>query len=495
MLLLTDQRSRIGVPQDFKLFDSKIVVKIEKEYDNYQIHLDISDDGRPFFCSMPAGYSDLVKRIGGWLGYNVRRQEGIKIKPSIGHNNRKKEYTYDIDRLNAVWLSQNVDIKKLKSKIWLRTNQIAKCLASWILDDYKKNLNLDRKTWDEMNFVAWRAGIRLAHGKDCYLAKLICLYKNCDKETFKFLLNDTKTYHRSFLKWILERYDPTKGKYQDFLRESPAYIKLCRHSLNFVGFEVDYLNNSFKRYGTPQNRWQWYILGNLLHDGRYDSLEDIHNQFNNSEMLERKRNFRFDILKSLLNTDISIWHYFKKAMRIKKPYSHSTIRSMVDTINDGILIYKNNKVNKHNIHFAEVNGSIMNMLRNAIYNHNQDRELAKLKRFEAPNNQLPEPPVNLPEWIENIRMKTAHDLIRAGIECQHCIGNYTSSNDIFVREKDICAQIERQNLRVRQCYDVRDQITKESKSLEKRLEKELSKIRASLKIESRPEKQLAYNLF
>ena len=150
---------------------------------------------------------------------------------------------------------------------------------------------------------------------------------------------------------------------------------------------------------------------------------------------------------------------------------------MIDTIKDGRMIYDNSKDNPYGIRFTKVQGSAMNMVRNALYNHNQDRELSKKKQFDKPNFHLPTPPIKLPDWIEAIRLKTAHEMIAAGIDCNHCIGNYTKSTDIFVREKDICAQIYRRDLTVGQCYDVRDAITKESKDLGTRLMRALDKIR------------------
>ena len=69
--------------------------------------------------------------------------------------------------------------------------------------------------------------------------------------------------------------------------------------------------------------------------------------------------------------------------------------------------------------------------------------------------------------------KTAHDLINAGVECQHCIGSYTQSPDFFIRDGNICAQIDRETLTVRQCYDVGDRITKKSIALESKINKAL----------------------
>jgi hypothetical protein len=87
------------------------------------------------------------------------------------------------------------------------------------------------------------------------------------------------------------------------------------------------------------------------------------------------------------------------------------------------------------------------------------------------------PPVKLPDWLEKSRLKTAHDMIKAGIECRHCIGSYTNSADIFIREKDICAQIDRRNLNIIQCFDLQDQITKRSEDMKKKINKALEPLK------------------
>jgi hypothetical protein len=149
---------------------------------------------------------------------------------------------------------------------------------------------------------------------------------------------------------------------------------------------------------------------------------------------------------------------------------------MFQTVMDGDRIYKQREDNEHKISFVPIEGSAMRMVRNAIYNHRQEQELSKAKRLSDKDYALKVPFVKLPEWIEQIRIKTAHQMISAGIECQHCIGSYVHSPDIFVREKDVCAQIDRDSMQVVQCYDKHDQITKASESLKQRLNKALKPV-------------------
>jgi hypothetical protein len=146
---------------------------------------------------------------------------------------------------------------------------------------------------------------------------------------------------------------------------------------------------------------------------------------------------------------------------------------MLQVICDGARIYQDMKCNALGIAFVPVEGSPMRMVRNAVYNHRQEQELAKKRRLSGPDCPMTPPPFKLPDWMENIRMKTAHEMISAGIECQHCIGSYANSNDIFFREGNICAQVRRDDLTVQQCFDVMDRITPASKSLQARIAKAL----------------------
>ena len=92
----------------------------------------------------------------------------------------------------------------------------------------------------------------------------------------------------------------------------------------------------------------------------------------------------------------------------------------------------------------------------------------------------------LPE-LEEIRIKTVGEMIKAGIECDHCIGSYYFVYDLmFFRKDNMCAAVRRNTLRVEQCYDYHNVVTDASKEFKAYLESYLSKM-----IYARKEKQEA----
>jgi len=312
-----------------------------------------------------------------------------------------------------------------------------------------------------MNSVVYRLYQHKKEGT-CIWACLWEKYKAWDRKSFNILISDLLKYNNGFSKYILDeiRNQMSFEQYLECIKVAPILVKKNKYNLELS--RDMYTWTGFN----PQTRWQYFVL-RICH--RY---------------LDEEKNFGYEQAQSsrefankLLSSDIHIWHYYKKANHIDKPYSTKFIDQMFHRVLDGARLYSQYKDNNYGISFVPVEGSPMRMLRNATYNHRQEQEYTKKKRLSGPNHVLCNPPVKLPEWIENIRLKTAHDMIQAGIECQHCIGSYVDSHDMFVREKDICAQIYRNTLEVGQCYDVRDQITKASESLRKKLDKDLEPLR------------------
>jgi hypothetical protein len=228
----------------------------------------------------------------------------------------------------------------------------------------------------------------------------------------------------------------------------------------------------------PKTRIQYFFFKVIASDPTLHKIIIEDGEYEESET------DKSEILKKLATLDLDTWHEFKEYMHIKGPYSLQELRHMLNTVFDGIMIYDNARnrtnireiVKENNIRFVEVKGSPRKIVQRAIFNHRQAVEVEKIKLLKQKNEPMPLPPVKLPEWIENIRLKTKHDLIIAGMECRHCIGSYTHSKDVFVREGDVCAQIYRFNLSVGQCFDKNDQITKRSEDLRKRLEKALTPV-------------------
>jgi hypothetical protein len=487
MLLLTDQREvHADKPLIFEVLGAQIIFKYNIKSRGYyrqsaesslQLEVKCDMDDREFIMPYPAPYQDIVKQLGGWIGHLLRRKEEVFINIES-----MKNKTYR--RGENIWLSDDKAIKKLKSKTYLASNRVARILTSWAQQDFLIGSGIAQKDWAKVLKINYRIGVGRKNGLMQFLPVFHDIHKYGKQGTFEQVVSDLSVYNRSLSKYILLRYNPTTD-YQEFLKTLPYYAKNCKYGFTLSNEESPYLDDCHKAYGKPSARFNWFVLYALIHqkkaiidDNKY-LVERLSDKSDVNWAKERfdENNLRLEFLEKLYRADRSVWTYFRKHMRIQKHYSTGLIVSMLDTIKDGRMIYENSKTNTHSIKFMPVEGSAMNMVRNALYNHNQDRELSKKRQFDKPNFHLPTPPIKLPDWIESIRLKTAHEMIAAGIDCNHCIGNYTQSTDIFVREKDICAQIHRRDLTVGQCYDVRDAITKASKDLRTRLMRALDKIR------------------
>ena len=302
---------------------------------------------------------------------------------------------------------------------------------------------------------------RLRVSKYINLSKINVLKKNFTDEQYNYFISDMKKlpvgYAMYVLKDFIESEDITFENYLNTLKNTPKFIKNCKYQFLFIDSEIEFFRKH--KLSTPKNRLQYYYLYALI-----------------SQPYGYPANL-VEFLQKMQHIDKETWHTFKEYMHIKGPYNVMELRHIMTTITDGANIhYRYKGKDTYGIKFVKVKGSPKKMLQRAIFNHRQQQEYNKKKALEEENKPMPLPPVTLPEWIEGIRMKTKHELIIAGIDCQHCIGSYTNSNDIFVREGDVCAQISRRNLQVYQCYDSHDKITEASQELKSRLEKALAPI-------------------
>jgi hypothetical protein len=259
-------------------------------------------------------------------------------------------------------------------------------------------------------------------------------------------------------RYILDRVDNIKSfdEYVTLMKNAPKFLRDCRYCLRFDEKEIAFIIfHNLK----PKTRFQYYIIKAL------SLMDEIHYHM---------------LIKHLIkfeNSDLNEWHKFKSYMHYKGPYSVSKLGQLLQTIVDGFTIYYSNYNNPYGVDFDEVKGSPSKLLQRAIFNHRKEQLMRKMKLLDKPNRKMPKPPVALPDWIEALRLKSQHDLLIAGIECNHCIGSFTDSNDIFVRESDVCAQIDIHTLKIIQCVDKNDKITQNSMKLERRLDKSLEIIR------------------
>lgn len=413
---------------------------------------------------LPVTKRVLIKTLGGWI---------------------RNQIIYDNDNMNAKrtsdwnahdkWLCSK-DYSKLRSYAYLRSTKISQVIGGMAWKSILTKCNISEELMKRLSRIAFRFG----HGtrKDqMYITEIYRSYARMSPYMGRLFLSDLEKYNVSFAKHILmsvgydAKYMFPEG-YTHLLQNTSSLIKNCKY-----GFVIsEEKSKAVLGNYIPQTRWQWF--GTMTSCAMFrDYMLDKEN-LENSWYADQKAILAFT--KKLPFSDISIWHYFKKYNHIKGPYSTKHIKHMFQIVADGARIYSNLKNNGEGISVVPVEGSAMRMIRNAIYNHRQHQEYNKKKAFSSPNKEMPKPPCKLPEWIEAIRIKTTHDMIKAGIECEHCIGSYTNSNDIFVREFDICAQITSSNLSVQQCFDIRDKITKESENLNKRLVKSLAPLKKVL---------------
>jgi hypothetical protein len=413
-----------------------------------------------FEAVLPLTKQQLHRQIGGWakeymwriLSFGQIEDEGFGS--DSWHLPRKEPH-----------------LRKIKSYVYLRSRKIGDVLGGRIWKDWLALVGISNEEIREICKIAFRINPVSSRNSFYHLDTLFKCKTTMSPDLWNILKSDMTKYNVSLCKWILSfiavgKYKISLADYQLLIKESPKIVRKCRYGLDWSTIERDLVYNAHP----PKDRWQYFVLRTTLLVQPY--LYGI----TNSE--ERLKEFYDKVPMS----DIRMWHYYKKAYRISQPYSFKRILHMFQVVFDGMRIYDQEKNNVCGVSFVPVYGSPMKMIRNAIYNHRQEQELRKKTRLSSSDFNLWGPPIKLPEWVENIRIKTSHQLITAGIECEHCIGSYSSSPDIFVREGTVCAQIDRNDLRVIRCYDSHDSITKKSRDLEKRLNKALSPLREVISI-------------
>lgn len=457
---------------DFKVSEDKVfkyqfvLTKIDKEDRKHIIYVSFINDSskneqyptiHEFSCMLPNSKQSVIKQIGGWVRNHIWYDLATPL-----YKDKKELWQMDF-RIPT----KDPDIKKLRSYVYLRSKKISSVIGGLIWKEWLNHIGISQEEMYEIGNIAYRISpVKGPRQCDIVLDTLISCRLAMNLEDWAILKSDMSKYNTSFCKWILNTINAKRNwaiprnEYLETIKSAPDIVRKCRYGFTWPIEDREMLS----KLDIPRNRWQWFTLRNAL-----ELKENVYERQHGAPLLE--------FLKKLPYTDISLWHYFKKAQHINAPYSFKRIQHMVQTVYDGARIYSYDKENDYGISFVPIEGSAMRMLRNSIYNHRQQREMNKKRGLSVKDYPLPKPPIELPEWLEKIRIKTKHEIISAGIECQHCIGSYASSDDIFVREGNVCAQISRSNLLVLQCYDVKDQITKESKSLEKRLTKALEPYR------------------
>jgi hypothetical protein len=437
--------------------------------DEYRCVLSISMDckqinknelHREFQVPLPQGKMAIIKMIGAWTRDHIWKTLS---------SNKIPDDMYGGD----MWGVPHKDpvLKKLKSYTYLRSKKIGSVLGGTIYREWLEKTGIHKDEMYEIEKLAFRLNpTKNMHGSQ-YFDVLYRLKATLTPDVWSIVKSDMSKYNTSLCKWIMDiissesMYQLTREQYCNIIKDSPDIVKKCRYGFRWDSMERAVLDTA----QIPQNRWQWFVLRtSLTYEPHMWGVSEKTN----------------DNIKKCLNkissSDIGMWHYYKRAYHITQPYSFKRIVHMLQIISDGARIHEQQKDNVYSIPFVSVEGSPMRMLRNAIYNHRQEQELKKKHKLQVKDYTLPNPPIQLPEWMEKIRIKTAHDMIKAGVECEHCIGSYANSTDLFFRHGNVCAQVFRSNLQIGQCYDARDQITVQSKELKRKLDKALKPIREEM---------------
>ena len=468
-MLLLDYKKREGKLIHFNIQDNIVfsykfqLIDGAEDRTHIKVILDKTDDARngyEYENVFPLSKTALTKTIGVY----VSNQLWSRLIRSEQFASKRSKDLIDCYTMP----SQDKEVRKLKSYIYLRSKKISQVLAGIIWRELLMKHKITDEDMYEISGLSW-----LMYPNNNRLNwSFEALYnsaKRMNPDVWRLLKSDLRKYNRSLCKYLLnkifqkELYDISVEQYISLIKDAPDIIKQCKY-----GF--DWNDNDIWKYQLvniriPVNRWQWFCLRVSL----------------TCEVPVRDNGYEYNVIREfiakLAYSDISMWHYYKKAMHIVKPYSFREIQHMVRTVQDGARIYQYHKDNAYHIPFVPLDGSPKRMIRNAIYNHRQEQEMNKKRQLTGKDYIMPMPPVKLPDWLEKSRLKTAHDMIKAGIECRHCIGSYTNSADIFIREKDICAQIDRRNLNIIQCFDLQDQITKRSEDMKKKINKALEPLK------------------
>ena len=349
---------------DFKISEDKVfkyqfvLTKIDKEDKRHIIYISFINDtskneqyptAHEFSCMLPNSKQSVIKQIGGWVRSHIWYDLATPLY-------KEKKELWEMDfRIPT----KDVAIKKLRSYVYLRSKKISNVIGGLIWKEWLDHIGISPKEMYEIGNIAYRIlPVKGQRNSDIVLDTLISCRMSMHPEDWTILKSDMSKYNTSLCKWILStisakhNWSIPRNEYLETIKSAPDIVRKCRY-----GFMWDIQDREMlSKLDIPKNRWQWFALRNVL------SLnESIYEREVGSPLLL--------FLKKLPYTDISLWHYFKKAHHINSPYSFRRIKHMVQTIYDGARIYNYDKENEHGVSFVPIEGSAMRMLRNSVYNH------------------------------------------------------------------------------------------------------------------------------
>lgn len=468
----TDMYSLSGNCQDYFYADITIKHSLREEkrtkfeYPAYSAHLN-------YALSKRDAYYMIFKQIKLEISYSLmltKHEENPELFMNWLHDT-----THGID-------------KTANRYIYPTTKRICSVIVSKTFDKFAELTGISQ----EDNFEIIKTSFRLFPSmKKSHLGEkvgttlnLMRLKKSLNTKDYEMIVSDLKKYPVLYAREISKNLHKVNSipQYQAICGAISPLVKRCKYIVPLSTDVIKYLEAS-KIY--PRTRFQWYLYP-LLADMK-DRLVITKDKSKEERWFVNEFGIEPWEMDKLFKCDIELWHEYKKLNNLKGPYSIKKLVQMLGTVHDGCRIHHLFKENNHGFKVYPVGGSPIRIIKTAVFNHHQERKIS-IKELECrPNYPRISMPDDFPEWMKAIELKDTKSVLIAGKECGHCIGSYAKDNNCYlVREKDICAQIDRTELKVIQCYDVNDTHTVYSDSLRLRLESSLKKYK------EQKEKELYY---
>lgn len=371
-------------------------------------------------------------------------------------------------------------IKSYRKFIFGRSRQLTKFVINDIhefalkqyhisKEEYKFLFNLSKKIAfpikkikKNKSYITWNCGVN--YYINCYstLKSKIPQYQ--------YIFSDLNKFEKGFLKFIIINdllHDINSiEQWNNIVKNTPKYIKTCKYGLTFK--KEFLLNYNF----IPTNRYEYYLLS---------ALHKLENGY-----------ISYQAKMTLLNCGKRAYDIWRKKSNIKGPYGANKFSQFLNYIHDSVRIYNNCRLIP-DCEMKEPKGQGQNFIDILENIHTLESKYAhKISEYEAQRPLITDGILAKSE-IEEYRIKTVGNLIKAGRECHHCIGSYKDDDSSsFYRIGDICAQVRLQDYNIVQCWDKYNRVTEESKRVEEYLTKELNicyqkKLKFNLTLQTREE--------
>lgn len=368
--------------------------------------------------------------------------------------------------------------------VYGRSNTISKILTNFIHNDYIEKIGLTKENIKDFSAICkkvnyprikikkkfkkrqklsyirikdWHSNMPMYDLSEMYLS----LKKFTSQEELNFIINDLKKFDRGFVKYILQNKYLTNfcsfNEYNNFVKSCPKWLKKSKYNLSFFTYKPE-----MKAPFNPTNRWEYWVLATLYSDYINERLNMEHDCNDLALKIVKAGKKSFDLWKKLRN--------------INHAYNKSIITQYFYYLFDSERLYSRYK-DIPNCEFRPLSGSGKNFIDIVENNHRLEVKYRKQLAEEELKIKL-RTVKELCEYepLESYRLKTNGDLVNAGRECHHCIGNYVNDkNSLFYRKGDVCAQVSINTKRVEQCWDKYNKKTDASREFEQYLIEHINK--------------------